>query len=110
MSVSRGKSEAYSSITPRRTRFSRSLWVLTTMPSDAGVVQDAGIPGARPSISTRHTRQEPKALSESVAQSLGIWMPACIAARMIEVPSGTLTLNPSMVSVTVLPDATAGVP
>ena len=34
-----------------------------------------GVP-ARPSISTRHRRQEPKASSMSVAQSLGIWMPA----------------------------------
>ena len=37
----------------------------------------------------------------SVAQSLGILVPTSIAARMIEVPSGTLTDTPSMVSVTV---------
>ena len=37
----------------------------------------------------------------SVAQSFGTLMPASIAARMIEVPSGTVTSWPSMVSVTV---------
>ena len=56
---------------------------------------------ARPSISTRQSRQEPKASTMSVAQSFGICVPASIAARMIEVPSGTVTLWPSMVSVTV---------
>ena len=56
---------------------------------------------ARPSISTRHSRQEPKASTMSVAQSFGICVPISIAARMIEVPSGTVTAWPSMVSVTV---------
>ena len=51
----------------------------------------------RPSISTRQRRQEPKASSESVAQSLGICVPACIAAAITEVPAGTVTLMPSMV-------------
>src|SRR4029077_9701308 len=74
-----------------------------------GVVQDAGVP-ARPSISTRQSRQEPKASTMSVAQSLGICVPASIAARMIEVPSGTVMLLPSMVSVTVLADVERGVP
>ena len=37
-------------------------------------------------------------------------MPASIAARMIEVPSGTVTLSPSMVSVTIVPDVERGVP
>ena len=54
-----------------------------------GVVQEAGVP-TRPSISTRQSRQEPKASTMSVAQSFGIWVPASIAARMIEVPSGTV--------------------
>ena len=62
----------------------------TTMPSATGVVQEAGVP-PRPSISTRQTRQEPKAFSMSVAQSFGISIPASIAARMIEVPAGTVT-------------------
>jgi hypothetical protein len=75
----------------------------------AGVVQDAGVP-ARPSISIRHMRQEPKASTMSVAQSFGIWVPASIAARMIEVPSGTVTLWPSMVSVTMVSDRERGVP
>src|ERR1700710_1889868 len=75
----------------------------------AGVVQDAGVP-ARPSISIRHKRQEPKASTMSVAQSFGIWVPASIAARMIEVPSGTVMLWPSMVSVTIVSDLERGVP
>jgi len=58
------------------------------MPFATGVVQEAGVPG-RPSISTRHMRQEPKAFSMSVEQSFGIFVPTSIAARMIEVPSGT---------------------
>ena len=70
------------------------------MPAATGVVQEAGVP-ARPSISTRHRRQEPKASSMSVAQSFGILMPSSIAARMTEVPAGTVTGTPSMVSVTV---------
>jgi hypothetical protein len=48
----------------------RSVWVCTFIPFSAGVVQDAGVP-RRPSISTRHRRQDPNASSESVAQSLG---------------------------------------
>src|SRR5258708_34980085 len=75
----------------------------------AGVVQDAGVP-ARPSISIRHSRHEPKASTMSVAQSFGICVPASIAARMIEVPSGTVTLLPSMVSVTMVSDLERGVP
>ena len=58
------------------------------MPGATGVVQEAGVP-LRPSISTRQSRQEPKASSMSVAQSLGISVPISIAARMIEVPAGT---------------------
>src|ERR1700754_791077 len=74
-----------------------------------GVVQEAGVP-LRPSISIRHGRQEPKASTISVAHSFGICVPASIAARMIEVPSGTLTLWPSMVSVTIVSDLERGVP
>ncbi len=70
------------------------------MPGATGVVQEAGVP-ARPSISTRHSRQEPNASTMSVAQSFGICVPVSIAARMIEVPSGTVTDLPSIVSVTV---------
>ncbi len=69
------------------------------MPGATGVVQEAGVP-LRPAISTRHRRQEPKASRLSVAQSLGIVVPAIWAARMIEVPSGTVTDWPSMVRVT----------
>ncbi len=61
-----------------------------------------------PSISTRHRRHEPNASTMSVAQSLGICVPISIAARMIEVPSGTVTLCPSMDSVTVAFDFERG--
>ena len=83
--------------------------VRTFMPGATGVVQDAGVP-VRPSISTRHSRQLPKLFSESVAHSFGTLMPASIAARMIEVPSGTVTARPSIVSVTIVSAVTAGVP
>ncbi|MGY3124984.1 hypothetical protein ACVWXQ_008921 [Bradyrhizobium sp. S3.14.4] len=92
-----------------RSFFSRSLWVCTTRPFITGVVQEAGVP-ARPSISTTQRRQEPNASTMSVAQSFGIWWPASIAARMIEVPSGTVTWFPSMVSVTIVVDLERGVP
>src|SRR5262249_2641187 len=97
------------SITPLRSCFSRSVWVCTTRPGATGVVQEAGVP-VRPSISTRHSRQEPNASTMSVAQSFGICVPASIAARMIEGPSGTVTLLPSMVSVTIVSDLERGVP
>ena len=76
-----------------------SLCVCTFMPAATSVVHDAGKP-LRPSISTRHTRQEPKALSVSVAQSFGMSPPASAAARMIDVPAGTVTGAPSISSVT----------
>ena len=79
------------------------------MPGATGVVHDAGVP-ARPAISTRQSRQEPKASTESVAQSLGTWVPISIAARMIEVPAGTVTVWPSIVRVTLSVDLLAGVP
>ena len=89
--------------------FRRPVWVFTTMPGATGVVQEAGVP-ARPSISTRQSRHEPKASTMSVAQSFGTLMPASIEARMIEVPSGTETSKPSIVSVTCFSAFEAGVP
>ena len=79
------------------------------MPGMTGVVQDAGVP-LRPSISIRQSRHEPNALMLSVAQSFGISVPISIAARMIDVPSGTVTLCPSIVSVTSFEDFDSGVP
>ena len=61
------------------------------MPGATGVVQEAGVP-LRPSISTRHRRQLPKLFSVSVAHSCGTLIPASIEARMMEVPSGTVTV------------------
>jgi hypothetical protein len=46
----------------------------------------------------------------SVAQSFGISVPISIAARMIDVPSGTVTLCPSIVNVTSFEDFDSGVP
>ncbi len=46
----------------------------------------------------------------SVAHNFGILVPMSIAARMIEVPSGTVTCCPSIVSVTVFSDLDFGVP
>jgi hypothetical protein len=45
----------------------------------------------------------------SVAQSLGISVPNSMAARMIDVPSGTVTDWPSMVSVISFDDFDSGV-
>ena len=103
-----GCSETYNSSTLRRSLFTASLAVRTFMPAATSVVQEAGKP-LRPSISTRHTRQEPKAFSVSVAQSFGMSPPAIAAARMMDVPAGTVTGTPSISSVTGSPLA-AGVP
>ena len=46
----------------------------------------------------------------SVAHNLGTLIPASIEARMIDVPSGTVTSRPSIVSVTIASAVTAGVP
>ena len=78
-------------MTLRRSSRTVSVWVLTTMPSAHGVVHDAGTP-LPPSTSTRHMRQEPNALSESVAQSLGMVTPASVAARRTDVPAGHVDL------------------
>jgi hypothetical protein len=79
------------------------------MPGATGVVQEAGVP-ARPLISTRQRRQEPNASIMSVAQSFVIFVPTSIAARMMDVPSGTRTSMPSMVSATVFSEREMGVP
>src|SRR5277367_4117107 len=79
------------------------------MPLSTGVVQEAGVP-RRPSISTRHRRQEPKASRLSVAQSFGTLTPRSVAARMTEVPAGTVTDSPSISRVTIVSERRAGVP
>jgi hypothetical protein len=99
----------YSSITPRRTSASCWFWVLTFIPCATGVVHEAGSP-FMPSICTRHNRQEPKASNCSVAQSLGILICESAAARITEVPSGTVTSKPSMVRVTSFAPVRSGVP
>ena len=80
-------------------------WVLTTMPSATGMVQEAcGLGIGRPlpasGTSTRHCRQAPTGSSSGWSQKRGIWTPTCSAARITSVPGGTLTWTPSMVSVT----------
>ena len=96
-------------MTLRRNRSTRGLWVCTTMPGSTGVVHEAGVPFL-PSISTRHSRQEPNGSSESVAHSLGTGIPASAAARMTDVPAGTVTVTPSMSTDTICSDVEAGVP
>ena len=96
-------------MTLRRRRSTLGVWVRTTMPGSHGVVQEAGVP-LRPSISTTHRRQEPKACRESVAQSLGTERPASAAARITDVPLGTVTSRPSICTVMVSSAGAAGVP
>src|SRR5271170_976317 len=79
------------------------------MPCSAGVVHEAGVP-FRPSISTRHRRQDPKASRLSVAQSLGIGLSIRAAAAITDVRGGTLTLRPSIVRVTLGSPVRIGVP
>ena len=74
-----------------------------------GVVHEAGVP-LPPSTSTRHRRQEPNAARESVAHSFGMLMPASAAARITDVPAGTVTSRPSMVTVTSSVPSARGVP
>ena len=64
----------------------------------------------RPSISTRHSRQEPNGSRESVAHSLGMSMPASAAARMTDVPAGTVTAMPSISTLQSASPGRAGVP
>src|ERR1700678_4493585 len=79
------------------------------MPASAGVVQDAGVP-LRPSLSTRQRRQEPNASRLSVAHSRGIGAFRTAAAAITDVPCGTQTVCPSMVSVTSPAPTRIGVP
>ena len=64
----------------------------------------------RPSISTTHSRHEPNALIELVAHSFGTSIPARLAARITDVPAGTVTGKPSTVSVTKTSLFASGVP
>src|SRR6202021_1302084 len=96
-------------MTPRRRRSRRGVLVRTIIPTSAGVVQEASVP-FRPSISTRQRRHDPKASTLSVAQSLGIGLSIMAAAAITDVPGGTLTWRPSMVSVTVAAPVRIGVP
>ena len=78
-------------------------WVLTTMPSATGSVQEAcGLGKPRPlpasGMSTRHWRQAPTGASSGWSQNRGIWTPTCSAARITSVSLGTVTWMPSMVS------------
>jgi len=86
-----------------------SDWVRTRMPSLAGSVHDALNPG-RPSISTMHRRHDPNDSRLSVAQSLGMGMPASAAARRTDVPSTVSTWTPSISRATVLVPVLGGVP
>src|ERR1017187_5206395 len=56
-----------------------------------------------------HSRHDPNGSSESVAQSLGTWIPASAAARITEVPAGTATARPSISNATVVVARRSGV-
>ena len=98
-------------MTPRRSRANSSFCVRTDMPSATGSVQEALSP-FRPSTSTMHSLQEPKASRLSVEQSFGIMIPASRAARIMEVPLGTVNVVPSTVNDTMTSSTRlgAGVP
>ena len=96
-------------MTPLRSFSSRGVSVETFMPARTGVVQEAGVP-LTPSISTRQSRQEPKGSRLSVAQSLGIGRLSRVAARITEVPSGTVIATPSISRETIWVEVLAGVP
>ena len=81
----------------------------TSIPVLHGVVHEAGVPFA-PSISTTQSRHDPNASRLSVAHSFGMSMPACLAARITDVPAGTCTAMPSIVTSTVASPRRAGVP
>ena len=73
-----------------------------------------GAGGGRPGTALDLDEAEPAGAEGldrmSVAQSFGIAVPISFAARMIEVPAGTETAIPSMVSDTRSPDFERGVP
>jgi hypothetical protein len=79
------------------------------MPGSAGVVHEAGVP-RRPSISTKHSRHDPNASTLSVAHNLGTGIPASTAARITDVPAGTVTALPSISKVTIVSATRSGVP
>jgi hypothetical protein len=96
-------------MTPRRSFATRGDCVVTFMPGSTVVWQEAGVP-LRPSISTRQRRQEPNGSRLSVEQSFGTLTPSPIAARITDVPAGTVTGMPSISSVTIAVEALLGVP
>ena len=79
------------------------------MPSQIGVVHDAGKPRP-PSTCTTQRRHEPKGSTLSVAHNFGISMPMLDAALITEVPAGAVTLKPSISKVTMSVDVLIGVP
>ncbi len=79
------------------------------MSSAHGVVHDDGVPRT-PSISTRHKRHDPVGRRESVEHSDGTATPARRAARSSDVPAGTVTREPSIVTLTSPGPVPAGVP
>jgi hypothetical protein len=72
------------------------------MPAATSVVHEAGKP-LRPSISTRHTRQEPKCLSVSVRTQLGHIAIRERRGAHDRSARGTVTVAPSISSVTCSP-------
>src|ERR1700754_3317416 len=85
------------SMMPRRASRTRSVFVLITMPSPAGIAQDAIGFGAF-SISTRHIRQFAGTESLSWKQNRGTSRPRRSQACSTDVPGSTSISTPSIVS------------
>ena len=96
-------------MTPRRSSASLGVWVVTFMPFSTGVVHEAGIALAALDLDQAEPARAER-LELSVAHSFGMPTPASTAARITDVPSGTVTGMPSIVSVTVRSETRAGVP
>ena len=97
-------------MTLRRSARTVSVCVLTTMPSAQGVVHEAGTLTSVVLNQDSKSRQEPNGSRLSVAQSLGMVTPTSVAARRTDVPAGTSTRRPSIVTDTDAASGTAGVP
>ena len=87
-------------MTPERMRLTSAVSVRITIPSLAGVEQEAGNPRT-PSICTRQVRQAPMA---GMSASLHSWergTPAALTASSALAPAGKLTGIPSTVTLIV---------
>ena len=90
-----------SSSTPRRISTASGSSTFTSIPSAAGVEQDAGNPRT-PSIFTRQVRQAPMGFMSGSLHSCGIYVPDMFTASSTDAPSSAATRLPLMESVIVM--------